>query len=227
MQPTRTQVPPSTGSFSTSATSRPSCPPRTAATYPPGPAPTMTTSCLLAPSAAISDLQQHAGGVLDGLLDALEERHALAAVDDAVVVRERDVHHGPHDHLTVAHDGALLDRVHAEDARLRGVHDRRREQRAEHAAVADRERAALELLGLGEREPVGVLDDGHDQALLRRDGHADVVVVLVDDVVAVDLGVELRDQLQGVDHGLDEERHEAEPHAVALLERLAVLLAQR
>ena len=56
--------------------------------------------------------------------------------------------------------------------------------------VADRQ------LDLGERQPVGVADDRHDQAAFGADRHADVVVVLEDDLVALDLGVELRERAQ-------------------------------
>jgi hypothetical protein len=47
--------------------------------------------------------------------------------------------------LAVLDDGAVLDRVHAEDRRLRRVDDRRGHQRAEGAAVGDGEGAALQL----------------------------------------------------------------------------------
>ena len=68
---------------------------------------------------------------------------------------------------------------------------------------------------------------GTTRPLLGADRDADVVVVLVDDVVAVDLGVDLREFLQRDDRRLDEERHEAEPHAVLLLEAPPPALAQR
>ena len=55
-------------------------------------------------------------------------------------------HHRPDDDLAVDGDRALLDLVHAQDRALRGVDDRRGHQRAEHAAVGDRERAAGQLL---------------------------------------------------------------------------------
>ena len=51
------------------------------------------------------------------------------------------------------------------------------------------------LLDVGEAQRVGVAQHRHHQALLGADGHADVVVVLVDDVVAVDLGVDRREGL--------------------------------
>ena len=54
-------------------------------------------------------------------------------------------------------------------------------------------------------EPVGVAHHRHHQALLGADGDADVVVVLVDDVVAVDLGVDRRERLERLDGRLDEE----------------------
>ena len=44
------------------------------------------------------------------------------------------------------------------------------------------------LLDLGEAELVGVAHDRNHQTALGADGDADVVVVLVDDVGAVDLG---------------------------------------
>ena len=47
-------------------------------------------------------------------------------------------------------------------------------------------------LDLGERQPIGVADDRHDQAALGADRDAEVDEVLVDDVGAVDLGVDQR-----------------------------------
>ena len=52
------------------------------------------------------------------------------------------------------------------------------------------------LLDLGERQLIGVAHHRHDEALLGADRDADVIVVLVDDVVAVDLGVDGGDFLQ-------------------------------
>ena len=78
------------------------------------------------------------------------------------------------------------------------------------------------LLDLGERQAVGVAHHRHDQALVGADRDADVVVVLVDDVGAVDLGVDRRDLLQRLDARLHEEAHEAELDAVLLLEEVAV-----
>src|SRR5262249_31564752 len=92
-----------------------------------------------------SDFKEQPLGVLDALLDADEEAHRLAAIDDPVVVRERQVHHRPDHDLVVDGDRALLDRVHAEDAALGWVQDWRREERAEDAAVGDREGTALEV----------------------------------------------------------------------------------
>ncbi len=126
-----------------------------------------------------------------------------------------------------------------------GIEDRRAEQRPEDAAVGDRERAALEvgerqrailgalgeladaLLDLGERQPVGVAQHGHDQPLGGADGDADVEVVLEHHLVALDLGVDAREAAQRADRRLDEERRDPEADAVAVLEGLLVTLAQR
>src|SRR6185503_21032609 len=147
MQPTLVQVPPSAGlpsapfHSSMHAVLSPSWAARIAAIYPPGPPPITTTS-----KEPISDLQDQASGIFQGVLYRHEEQHRLAAVDDAVVVGEREVVHRPDNNLAVLDHGAVLGRVHAEDRRLRRVDDRRREHRAEHAAVGDREGAAGELL---------------------------------------------------------------------------------
>ena len=125
-------------------------------------------------------------GILEPLLDAHEEGHGLLAVDEPVIIGERDVHHRTDHDLTVHRHRPLLDLVHAEDAGLGRIQDRRREQRAEDAAVGDGEGAAGEIVGhqlavaragreLGRsarsssarRMRVGVADDGHDEARAR------------------------------------------------------------
>ena len=63
-----------------------------------------------------------------------------------MVVGEGDVHHRPDLDLVAHRDRAPLDLVHAEDAGLRRVEDRRRHQRAVDAAIGDREGAAGEIL---------------------------------------------------------------------------------
>ncbi len=103
---------------------------------------------------------------------------------------------------------------------LRRVQDRRRHQRAEDAAVGDGEGAAGQLVDrelavagataelgdlafdLGEAHAVGIAHHRHHETLLGADRDADVIVVLEDDVVAVDLAVDGRDLLQRLDAGL-------------------------
>ena len=127
-----------------------------------------------------------------------------------------------------------------------GIEDRRRHQRAVHAAVGDAEGAAGELLeleralaralaeirgrafDLGEAHAFGIADHRDDEAVRAADGDAHVDEVPVDDVLAVDLGVGGGEFGERRDAGADEEAHEAEPHAaVLLLESVAVLGADR
>src|SRR5690606_17361426 len=84
-----------------------------------------------------SDAEHEAGGIFDGLLHLHEEGDGFLAVDEAVIVTERQIHHRADDDLTGDGDGALVDRVQAEDRALRRVDDRRREHRTEDAAVGD------------------------------------------------------------------------------------------
>ena len=137
--------------------------------------------------------------VLEPLAQVAEEAAGVGAVDEPVVVRQRDVHHRPdRDHVLaelVLDDPRPLDeRVGAEDRRLRLADDRRAVERAEPARIRDRERAALHVvrqqllraraLGeVGDRardaeqvEVLRVLDHRDDQALavLERDRDAEV-----------------------------------------------------
>ena len=101
--------------------------------------------------------------------------------------------------------------------------------------IGDVERAFARLLAqrrnalfdLGDAHAVGVAQHRHDEALVRADGHADVAIMLVDDVGPVDLGVDGGDFLQRLTAGLHEIAHEAELHAVLLLEEILVFRALR
>ena len=172
----------------------------------------------------------------DSFLDGDEEGDGLFAVDEPVVVGEGEIHHRPDLHLAIDGDRTRLDRVHAEDGGLGRVEDRRGKDGAVDAAVGDGEDAAFEIgqgkfsfagalgdLGEGLFDPgqvelVAVAEDGNHQAFLGADGDADVVIVLLDDLLALDPGVDGGDGPQGVDGGLDEEGHEAEFHPVLGLE---------
>src|SRR5262249_21786393 len=144
MQPTLRQVPPRISYFSTQATFMPSCAARIAAVYPPGPDPMTTRSKV--PLMGRLDGQQTALGAFQALLDAHQERHRLLAIHDAVIVGEREVHHRANHDLIVHHHRTLLDLVHAEDAALRRIQDRRRQEAPEHAAIRHGERAARQLV---------------------------------------------------------------------------------
>ncbi len=116
------------------------------------------------------------------------EGYRLLAVHDAVVVAEREIHHRTDDDLAIHGDGTVLGFVHAEDAALRRVQDRRAHEGAVNAAVGDREDATLQVLeadfalaGLhgivgeiffdfGEGFLVRIADDRNDEALFGADG---------------------------------------------------------
>ena len=83
------------------------------------------------------------------------------------------------------------------------------------------------LLDLRHRQRVGVAQHRHHQPAAAGHRDADVVVVLEDDLVALDLGVDQREGLQRLDRRRHEEAHEAQLHAVPLLEPLGVGLPQR
>ena len=86
--------------------------------------------------------------VFEVFLHAHQERHRFAPIDQAVIVGQRQIHHRADFHLVVDGDGARLDLVHAQNARLRRIQNRRGHQRAEHAAIGDGEGAALQFFEL-------------------------------------------------------------------------------
>src|SRR5690242_8693265 len=90
-------------------------------------------------------VQQQALRVFEIFLDAHEERDRFTAVDETVIVGQGKVHHRTDLDPVVDGYGPRLNLVHAENARLRRIEDRGRHQRTEHAAVRDREGAALQL----------------------------------------------------------------------------------
>ncbi len=167
-------------------------------------------------------------GVFQKLLDLDEEGDCLFAVDKPVVVGKGQVHHRADDDLTVLGDGAFHDSVHAEDGTLRRIGDGSGEHGAIHAAVGDGEDSTLEVfhaqaVGAGFFGEFGqflfqlevvflvaVPQDGDGEALVRTDGNGDVIIVVGDDVVTVDAGIDLGDFLKCSDDGLDEKAHEAE-----------------
>src|SRR5882762_2102958 len=103
---------------------------------------TMSKLSLMAESLSRLHVEENPLRILDAFLDAHEESHRLAAVDDTVVVAEGGIHHRADLDLVADDDRALLDLMHAENARLRRVEDRRRHERAVDAAIGDREGAA-------------------------------------------------------------------------------------
>jgi len=64
------------------------------------------------------DFEEEADGVLDGFLDVDEEGYGFLAVDDAVIVAQCEVHHGPDDYLAFDGHGAVLDFVEGRGCRF-------------------------------------------------------------------------------------------------------------
>ncbi len=122
----------------------------------------------------VSQIQHQPRRVLQAFLHPHQKCHRLAAVDDAVVVGEREIHHRTDLDLAGDRHRPLLDLVHAENSGLRRVQNGRRQERAIDAAVGNGEGSARQileleppvarapailgdlLLDLGEAQPIGV-----------------------------------------------------------------------
>ena len=130
-------------------------------------------------------------------------------------------------------------------ADLRLVDDRRVEQRPTAAGVGDGERPTGQVVGrdlvvagavgqvgdrpgeAGDVEVPRVLDDGDEQALLGVHGDGEVLLAVVDDLLAVDAGVDVRVGLQRLDRGEGEERQVAELDPLAGSNSLLALARSR
>ena len=156
-----------------------------------------------------------------------------------MVEGDRDVADAAYDDLPVAHDRPLHDAVDAEDPDLGMVDERRHEEPTEPAGARDGEGPAAQLLGCERACPCRVCEpahlgfelvdarraaaanDGHDEAGVGLDGDPEVVALEVDDLVALEARVELREDLEALRHDVERERQEAlrvEAGEIALLD---------
>ena len=63
-------------------------------------------------------VKQQPPGVLDHILDAPQEEDSLSAVDQPVVVCQREVHHWPREDVTIHNHRALHNGMHPKNCRL-------------------------------------------------------------------------------------------------------------
>jgi len=95
-----------------------------------------------------SRLDQRFGPVLERFLHFMQKLVGDGAIDDAMVVAQRDVTHGADGDGIVDHHRALFDGPEAEDADIRLADHRQSEESAEDSRIGDREGAFLDFLGL-------------------------------------------------------------------------------
>src|SRR5215218_6886000 len=95
-----------------------------------------------------SKIQRQLRRILDAFFHTDKEGDGLFAVNGAMIVTQGKIHHRPHHDLSLEGHWPLLNRVHAEDAALRRIQNRRAEERAINAAIGNRKRAALKFLDL-------------------------------------------------------------------------------
>jgi hypothetical protein len=158
-----------------------------------------------------------------------------------VVEAQREVSHRAHHHGVVHHDRPLLDRPDPEDGHLRLVDDREAELSAELSRVGDREGSAVDIVRAQflRSGPVGQIgdlasecthallvrltDDGHDQARVECDRHAEVDPFPEHHRVAIERGIHHRMAPKGIGNGLRDEGQIREAHAFTLVLRPLLL----
>ena len=191
-----------------------------------------------------SKIQRKFFRILDALLHFNEESNCFFAVDGAVIVAEREIHHRADFHFPVHRHWARHDFVHPENAALRRIQNRRGEERAINTAIRNGECAALEIFELqfSVTRPSGVIGDvalqigktflirvahyRHHKSALRPNGYADVVEVILDEIITVDTAVDDGHSFERFDGRLHKERHQPEFDTVLFCELILLAPAQ-
>src|SRR5690606_22037078 len=156
-----------------------------------------------------------------------------------MIESERDEPSAPrHDcivsELISDHYGPLLDATDTEDRHLRLINDREADDGAEDARVGNGEGATLHLLRCQllppsslrqvidpirhahQRQLIGSLHHGHDEALWESDSNADVDRLAVDNIRTRDRSVQFRMLPQRQSHGTCDERRVADAYPLRL-----------
>src|SRR6059036_1345130 len=142
MQPQLRHTPPGRSSY-TAATERPSCAHRMAATYPPGPVPTTTTS----KAWFATGLDEEAQRLFEETLHVLEEACPHGAVHHPVVARDGHLHASPHPDLAALGHGLLEHGAHRENGAFGRVDDGGKFLHVVHAELGYGEGRSGEFLG--------------------------------------------------------------------------------
>src|SRR4029453_10797745 len=142
MQPQLRQTPPGRSS-STAATERPSCAHRMAATYPPGPVPTTTTS----KAWFATGLDEEAQRLFEETLHVLEEARTHGAVHDPVIARDGHLHASPHPELAALGHRLLEHGAHRDNGTLGRIDNGGKLLDVVHAEIGHGEGRSGEFLG--------------------------------------------------------------------------------
>lgn len=79
-------------------------------------------------------IENNATGVLNNILDATQEQHGLPTIYEAMIVGERNIHHGANLDFSVHHHGSHLSGMHSHDGALGWVDNGRWEKAAVHTS---------------------------------------------------------------------------------------------
>src|SRR5213595_3514743 len=101
--------------------------------------------CGNAPPLFDSKIQRQFFRVFDAVLHFDQKGDGFFPVDCAVIVTERQIHHGANFYFPVHGNWSRHDFVHAEDSALWRIQNRRGEQGSVHSAVCDCECATLQI----------------------------------------------------------------------------------
>ena len=155
-----------------------------------------------------------------------------------MIITQREIHHRANFNFPVNGNWSRHDLMHAEDAALWRIQDRRGEERSVHSAVCDGECAALQVfdfqfsvarpageigdvtLQLGKTFLVRIAHDRDNESALSADRDADVVKIVLDEIVSFDAAVDYWHRFERFHTCLDKERHQTQFDVVLFRELL-------
>src|SRR5260370_39737945 len=81
------------------------------------------------------EIQRQLLWVLDAFFHFNQKRHGFLAINRAMIVTEREIHHRAHFHFAIDRDCTRHNFVHTENSALGLIHNGRAQERAVNAAV--------------------------------------------------------------------------------------------
>lgn len=94
----------------------------------------------------LSQVQENDTGIFDSGFDLFEERHCFPSIDEPVIIRQCDIHHGTNLDLAMDGNWSIKDRMHPQNRRLGWINDRCPKHGSKDTTITDGESTSIHIL---------------------------------------------------------------------------------